>query len=93
LLCAQVGIAGSATIGKSVILAGQVGVVGHLSIGDGVIVTAQSGVGGDVAPGATVSGSPAFENVKWLRATSLFQRLPELIKELRKKDSSISHKE
>jgi UDP-3-O-[3-hydroxymyristoyl] glucosamine N-acyltransferase len=93
LLCAQVGIAGSASIGKSVILAGQVGVVGHLSIGDGVIVTAQSGVGGDVAPGATVSGSPAFDNVKWLRATSLFQRLPELIKELRKKDSSVSPKE
>jgi UDP-3-O-[3-hydroxymyristoyl] glucosamine N-acyltransferase len=86
LLCAQVGIAGSATIGKSVILAGQVGVVGHLTIGDGVIVTAQSGVGGNVPAGATVSGSPAFDNVKWLRATSLLQRLPELIKELRKKN-------
>jgi len=85
LLCAQVGIAGSAHIGSNVILAGQVGVVGHLKIGDGAVVTAQSGVGGDVAPGATVSGSPAFDNLKWLRATSLYQRLPELIKELRKK--------
>ena len=84
LLCAQVGIAGSAQVGSNVILAGQVGVVGHLEIGDGAVVTAQSGVGGDVAPGATVSGSPAFDNVKWLRATSLYQRLPELIKELRK---------
>jgi UDP-3-O-[3-hydroxymyristoyl] glucosamine N-acyltransferase len=93
LLCAQVGIAGSATIGKNVILAGQVGVVGHLKIGDGAIVTAQSGVGGDVAPGATVSGSPAFDNLKWLRTTHLYQRLPELIKELRKKDSSPIGKE
>jgi UDP-3-O-[3-hydroxymyristoyl] glucosamine N-acyltransferase len=93
LLCAQVGIAGSAEIGKNVILAGQVGVVGHLKIGDGAIVTAQSGVGGDVAPGATVSGSPAFDNLKWLRTTHLYQRLPELIKELRKKDSSPIHKE
>ena len=56
-----------------------------VTIGDGAIVTAQSGVPGDVAPGATVSGSPAFDNVKWLRATSLFQRLPELIRELRAK--------
>jgi len=94
LLCAQVGIAGSATVGKSVILAGQVGVVGHLKIGDGAIVTAQSGVGGDVAPGATVSGSPAFDNLKWLRTTHLYQRLPEIVKELRKKDSSpINNKE
>jgi UDP-3-O-[3-hydroxymyristoyl] glucosamine N-acyltransferase len=93
LLCAQVGIAGSSTIGKGVILAGQVGVVGHLTIGDGVIVTAQSGVPGDVPAGATISGSPAFDNVKWLRATSLFQRLPELIKELRKKDSPQNNKE
>jgi UDP-3-O-[3-hydroxymyristoyl] glucosamine N-acyltransferase len=92
LLCAQVGIAGSATIGKGVILAGQVGVVGHLKIGDGAIVTAQSGVPGDVPAGATISGSPAFDNVKWLRATSLFQRLPELVKELRRKDPPPANK-
>ena len=84
LVCAQVGIAGSSTIGKSVILAGQAGIVGHGVIGDGAVVTAQSGVPGDVPPGAVVSGSPAFDNVKWLRATALFQRLPELIKSLRK---------
>jgi UDP-3-O-[3-hydroxymyristoyl] glucosamine N-acyltransferase len=60
-----------------------VGVVGHSRIGDGAIVTAQSGVPGDVASGATVSGSPAFDNVKWLRATSLFQRLPEIIRDLK----------
>jgi UDP-3-O-[3-hydroxymyristoyl] glucosamine N-acyltransferase len=93
LLCAQVGVAGSAVVGKNVILAGQVGVVGHLTIGDGAIVTAQSGVGGDVAPGATVSGSPAFDNLKWLRTTHLYQRLPELIKELRKKESAQNIKE
>jgi UDP-3-O-[3-hydroxymyristoyl] glucosamine N-acyltransferase len=93
LLCAQVGVAGSAHIGKNVILAGQVGVVGHLKIGDGAIVTAQSGVGGDVTPGATISGSPAFDNVKWLRATSLFQRLPELVKELRKSNTPGKFKE
>ncbi len=85
LLCAQVGVAGSAEVGNNVILAGQVGVVGHLKIGDGAIVTAQSGVGHDVAPGAVVSGSPAFDNRIWLRSVALFQKLPELAKKLRGK--------
>jgi UDP-3-O-[3-hydroxymyristoyl] glucosamine N-acyltransferase len=83
LLCAQVGIAGSSTVGNNVILAGQVGVVGHGKIGDGAVVTAQSGVPGDVPPGAVISGSPAFDNIKWLRATALFQRLPEIVKDLK----------
>ena len=85
LLCAQVGLAGSSHVGKNVILAGQVGVAGHCTIGDGAIATAQSGIPGDVAPGVVVSGTPAFDNAKWLRAVALFHRLPEIVKELRKK--------
>jgi len=84
LLCAQVGLAGSTQVGRNVIFAGQAASAGHNTIGDGVVVTAQSGIGGDVAPGLTVSGSPAFDNVKWLRATAMFQRLPELLRDLRK---------
>lgn len=84
LLCAQVGLAGSTRVGRNVIFAGQAASAGHNHIGDGVVVTAQSGVGGDVAPGLTVSGSPAFDNVKWLRATAMFQRLPELLRGLKK---------
>jgi UDP-3-O-[3-hydroxymyristoyl] glucosamine N-acyltransferase len=71
-------------VGNNVILAGQVGVAGHLSIGDGAVVTAQSGIPGDVAAGATVSGSPAFENRQWLRAVAVFHKLPELAKAIRK---------
>lgn len=78
LLCAQTGLAGSSHIGRNVILAGQVGIAGHLTIGDGVIMTAQSGVSHDVEPGKILSGSPAFENRQWLRATAVFNRLPEL---------------
>jgi UDP-3-O-[3-hydroxymyristoyl] glucosamine N-acyltransferase len=80
LLCAQVGLAGSTTVGNNVILAGQVGVAGHCTIGDGAIATAQSGIPGDVAPGKVVSGYPAIENRQWLRSSSLFQRLPELLR-------------
>lgn len=83
LLCAQVGLAGSTVIGKNVILAGQVGVAGHCNVGDGVIVTAQSGTHGDIPPGSMVSGSPAFDHKQWLRAVSIFNKLPELARAVR----------
>lgn len=84
LLCAQVGLAGSTDVGKNVILAGQVGVAGHCSIGDGAIATAQSGIPNDVAPGKIVSGYPAVDNRQWLRSVAIFNRLPALIKTLRR---------
>jgi len=82
LLCGQVGLAGSSEVGNNVILAGQAAVAGHCSIGDGVILTAQSGVSHDIPAGKVISGSPAFDNRVWLRAVTIFQRLPELIKRL-----------
>lgn len=85
LLCAQVGLAGSSGVGRHVVLAGQVGVVGHSFIGDGVTVTAQSGVPGDVPAGTVISGSPAFEHRAWMRSVAAFRRLPELVKQVRKK--------
>ena len=84
LLCAQVGLAGSTDVGKNVILAGQVGAAGHCRIGDGAIATAQAGIR-DVPPGAIVSGSPAIDNKLWLRCIAAYNRLPELVKLLRKK--------
>ena len=82
LLCAQVGLAGSSVVGSRAILAGQAGVAGHCELGDGVILTAQSGVSHDVPAGKMISGSPAFDNRMWLRAVTIFQRLPELLKRL-----------
>jgi UDP-3-O-[3-hydroxymyristoyl] glucosamine N-acyltransferase len=85
LLCAQVGLAGSTHVGKNVILAGQVGVAGHCNIGDGVIAIAQAGLHGDIPAGSMVAGSPAFEHKQWLRATALFSRLPELLRQFQRK--------
>jgi UDP-3-O-[3-hydroxymyristoyl] glucosamine N-acyltransferase len=84
LLCAQVGLAGSTHIGRHAILAGQAGVAGHCTVGDNVIITAQSGTHGDIPAGAVMSGSPAFPNRQWLRATASFQRLPETLRKLYK---------
>ena len=85
LLASQVGLAGSTEIGNKVLLLGQVGVVGHCKVGDGAIVTPQSGVAGDVEPGAIVSGAPAVEHRLWLKYSAALNRLPELVKLLRKK--------
>jgi UDP-3-O-[3-hydroxymyristoyl] glucosamine N-acyltransferase len=82
LICSQTGLAGSSVIGNNVILAGQVGIAGHCSVGDGVILTAQSAVSHDVPPGKMISGSPGFDNRVWLRAVTIFQRLPELLKRI-----------
>jgi len=86
LLCAQAGLAGSTDVGKNVILAGQVGVAGHCKIGDGAVATAQSGIPNDVAAGAIVSGYPAIDNKLWLRCVTVFNRLPELARLLRKRE-------
>lgn len=83
IICAQAGIAGSTVLGNNVVLAGQVGIINHLTIGDNVLVTAQSGVGHDVPSGEKISGSPAFDNHQWLRATALFQKLPDIYRAVR----------
>ena len=83
LVCAQTGTAGSSVVGNNCIFAGQVGLAGHQVIGDGVVLTARTAVHGDVPAGVTWSGSPGFDNKQWLKATAIFQRLPELQKTVR----------
>jgi UDP-3-O-[3-hydroxymyristoyl] glucosamine N-acyltransferase len=82
IIVAQVGIAGSTKIGSNVILAGQVGLADHIEIGDNVMVGAQSGVGHDLASNQAYSGSPAFPHRGWLRASTVFPKLPEMRKTL-----------
>jgi UDP-3-O-[3-hydroxymyristoyl] glucosamine N-acyltransferase len=60
-----------------------VGAAGHLTIGDGATLTAQSGVPADVPAGALYSGYPAMDNLAWRKSIAVFNRLPDLQKELR----------
>jgi UDP-3-O-[3-hydroxymyristoyl] glucosamine N-acyltransferase len=78
LLCAQVGVSGSAVVEDDVILAGQVGVAGHLRIGKGAMATAQSGIPNSVDAGQYVSGSPAIPHRDWLKASAAYRQLPAL---------------
>lgn len=84
VLVAQVGVAGSATLGRNVVIGGKVGINGHITIGDQVMVAAMSGVHNDQPAGAVIGGLPAFDARKWGRATGVYMRLPEMVKDLRR---------
>jgi UDP-3-O-[3-hydroxymyristoyl] glucosamine N-acyltransferase len=82
IIVAQVGISGSTKIGNNVTLAGQVGVVGHIEIGENVMVGAQSGVTHDLPANQGYVGSPALPHREFLRAITVFPKLPEMRKTL-----------
>src|SRR5579884_2380657 len=93
IICAQTGLAGSSILERNVLLAGQVGVSGHLTIHDNAVVYAQSGIGGDVADGAVMSGSPAFDARDWLRAVTAFPKLPDLLRTMRQLEKRVEELE
>ncbi len=84
LLCAQVGIAGSAVIGDRVVLGGKVGVADHLTVGSDSVVAASSGVGSNIKPRSVVMGLPAIPRDEWMRMMMALRRLPRLIDKMRK---------
>src|SRR6202453_3706041 len=83
MLCGQVGLAGTTKVGDRCILAGQVGTAGHLSIGDRAVLTAQSGVPSDVPADSVYSGYPAMETLAWRKSVAVFNRLPDMQKQIR----------
>jgi len=77
-IAAQTGISGSTKVGENCLIAGQVGVAGHITIAPKTIVTGQSGVTKSVkTPGRTLGGTPASDNVDFLKRNVLIRQLPE----------------
>jgi UDP-3-O-[3-hydroxymyristoyl] glucosamine N-acyltransferase len=83
ILVGQSGVAGSSTLGRNVVLAARAAVSGHLHLEDGVMVAGLAGVHNDQKKGAVVGGVPAIEIKQWGKASAVFSRLPEMLKELR----------
>ena len=83
LMVAQSGIAGSTTLGRGVVMGGRSAVAGHLIVGDQVVVAGMAGVTGSQESGAVVSGMPAIPHKKWLRASIVFSKLPDMVKDIR----------
>ncbi len=83
LLISQVGMAGSTTTGKYVVMAGQVGINGHLEIPDFVRIGAQAGVMTNPEPDSEIVGSPAMEATHAKRVYLHFMDLPNLAKRIK----------
>ena len=80
VIVAQSAIAGSATLGKKVVMAGHAGVVGHITIGDGSIIGAKAAVTKSLPAGEYVMGSPAMPAAKYKRRQASIALLPKLKK-------------
>lgn len=78
VMAGQVGISGSTIIGRGCQFGGQSGVAGHLHLADGTVVSAKAGVIGNTKQSGMVSGFPAVPHRQWLRASGIFDRLPEI---------------
>jgi UDP-3-O-[3-hydroxymyristoyl] glucosamine N-acyltransferase len=92
LLASQVGISGSCTLGDGVVFGGQVGMADHINVGDGVMCAAKSGIISDIPAGSKIAGSPVNEFKEQMRIYSIFRRLPDIsrtLKRLTKKVESL----
>ncbi len=78
VIAALTGVAGSTKIGKNCMIGGQVGIVGHLNIADGTKIAAQSGLNRDTRENDVLFGSPAFDYKQGLKASIVFQNLPQM---------------
>ncbi|MFH0958262.1 MAG: UDP-3-O-(3-hydroxymyristoyl)glucosamine N-acyltransferase [Pseudomonadota bacterium] len=84
VIASQVGIAGSSSVGSCCMIGGQVGVRDHVSVGNGVILATRVGIYRNVSDGSVMAGSvPAMPHRIFLRAQSLFKRLPEMLDRIR----------
>jgi UDP-3-O-[3-hydroxymyristoyl] glucosamine N-acyltransferase len=90
MIITHVAIAGSATTGKYVVIAGQVGVNGHTDIPDFVKVGAQSGVLSNPEPNTEILGTPAMEASHARRVYLQFTQLPELAKRVKELEKQIA---
>jgi UDP-3-O-[3-hydroxymyristoyl] glucosamine N-acyltransferase len=90
VIASQVGIAGSSSVGKYGLIGGQAGIRDHVAVGDGVILATRVGIYRNVPSGSIMAGSvPAMPRQVFLRAQSLFKRLPEMMDRIRKLEKYI----
>jgi UDP-3-O-[3-hydroxymyristoyl] glucosamine N-acyltransferase len=84
MIVSQAGIAGSTTTGQYVVIAGQAGLADHLKIGDRVVIGARSGVMRDVPDGDKILGAPARPEQEFKRMLIYMEKLPDLIRQVKK---------
>lgn len=91
VIASQTGISGSSKIGENSIIGGQVGIVGHVTIAKNSHIQAKAGINRSIEEeGKKWAGAPATQYSTHMRAQVVFQRLPELEKELRELQHQIN---
>ena len=93
VIVSQAGIAGSTVVGKHCTFGGQSGSVGHIKVGDNVTVAARGTTTADTEGNQVVAGFPMMPHKEWLKASTVFARLPEMRKELNKLQKQIEELE
>ncbi len=67
LCAAQVGLAGSTTLGRNVVMGGQSATAGHLKVGAFTTIAGKGGVTKSLEGGKTYAGFPAIDHKMWLK--------------------------
>jgi len=90
VIASQAGIAGSSTVGRYGMIGGQVGIRDHVEVGNGVVLATRVGIYRNTPDGSVMAGSvPAMPHRVFLRAQSLFKRLPEMLDRIRKLERAV----
>lgn len=77
ILVSQVGLAGSTTTGRNVVMGGQAGTGGHVHIGDFVQVAGRGAVGKNLPPNTKWGGHPLMKLDEWM---NFFVSLRRMVK-------------
>ncbi len=76
IIVSQVGISGSTTLGRNVVMGGQSATAGHLEIAPFTTLAARSGVSKDIKEsGKTFAGFPLMDHRKWLKLQGRIAKL------------------
>ena len=93
ILCGQVGIAGSSTLGKGVVCGGQVGLGNHLKVCDGARIGPKAGVMADVTEPGDYLGAPIVSSREFMRQQAAQRRLPDALKAIQRLERRVAELE
>ncbi|MFR9648907.1 MAG: UDP-3-O-(3-hydroxymyristoyl)glucosamine N-acyltransferase [Rikenellaceae bacterium] len=80
---AQLGIAGSSSMGSGCMVGGQVGIADHVAIGNNCRIGSKSGLDKSVPDGEVRMGYPALPGIQFHRSTAALKDLPQIARTVR----------
>ncbi len=88
-MAANVGVAGSTTVGKHCTVSGGAGIAGHLTLADGVHVAAMTTISKSITEsGAYATGTAQMPLNEWRRSATRFRQLDSMAKRLQQLEKS-----